>query len=147
MRTIVVKLTLQAPIERLFDQISNHAGYTALPGVRKATLVKNGRPNKNGVGAVREVDAGLLWVREEITAYQRPRRLDYQIVSSRPRLEHRGGSIRLKKTASGTEVTWTSTFRVAAPLLGRLLTPLFAAQLARGFKAGLQEFGRRAAAS
>lgn len=144
MRTIVVKQTLKAPIEKIFDLLADHANYKLLPGVKDSKLVKNGKPNKNGVGAVREIDAGLAWFREEITAYTRPTRLDYLIVASRPPLKHEGGSIRLEKIAGGTVVTWTSPMRVDIPLIGGLLTPLMARQVEKGFKATLRDIEKRA---
>ncbi|MDB5986246.1 MAG: hypothetical protein JWR16_1299 [Nevskia sp.] len=145
MRTIIVKHTIQAPIEQVFDLIADHARYDQFPGVRKSTLIRNGKPSKNGVGAIREIDAGKAWFREEITAYQRPTRMDYQIVRSFPPLQHRGASVQLKKVGNATEVTWTSTVRLKVPLIGDLLTPLLASQLAKSFKRVLQAIGRRLA--
>lgn len=144
MRTILVKKTLKAPIEKVFDLLADHANYKLLPGVKNSKLVKNGKPNKNGVGAVREITAGPAWFREEITAYTRPTRMDYLITASRPPLKHRGGSIRLAKTAEGTAVTWSSPMRVNIPFIGGLLTPLVAAQVEKGFKRMLDEIEKRA---
>lgn len=145
MRTIIVRRTLKAPIDRVFDLLADHANYHLMPGISKSTLVRKGRPGRNGVGAVREFDAGPAWFQEEITAYQRPVRLDYLITASRPPLQHQGASIRLAKTAAGTEVTWRSTFRVKAPLIGGLLTPLLARRLEKGFIALLEHIDRRLA--
>lgn len=146
MRTIVVKHTIQAPIEQVFDLLADHAHYDQFPGVRKSALIRNGKPNKNGIGAIREIDAGKAWFREEITAYQRPTRMDYLIVRSFPPVQHRGGSVQLQKVGSATEVTWTSTVRLKVPLIGDLLTPLLAAQMGKSFKGLLQAIGRRLAA-
>ncbi|MES2488167.1 MAG: SRPBCC family protein, partial [Pseudomonadota bacterium] len=126
MQTIVVKRTIKAPIEKVFDLLSDHANYKDFPGVKDSELVKKGKPHKNGVGAVREIDAGTAWFREEITAYERPVRLDYLITKSRPPMEHKGGSVRLEATAAGTEVTWSSTLRIRIPIVGGLLTRLVA---------------------
>lgn len=143
MRSIVVKMTLKAPIEKIFDLLADHANYHLLPGVKHSLLVRNGKPNKNGVGAIREITAGPAWFREEITAYTRPTRMDYLITDSRPPLEHRGGSIRLTKEADGTAVTWTSPMRVKIPLIGGLLTPLMARQVEKGIRAMLLDIERR----
>ena len=145
MQTIVVRRVIHAPIEKVFDLISDHEGYRSFPGVRDAVLVKKGKRNKNGVGAVREIDAGIAWFREEITAYDRPTRMDYKITQSRPPLEHQGASVQLQQTADGTEVTWSSTMRVRIPLIGGLLTRLVAPQMARAFAGTLKDVGRRLA--
>ena len=138
MRTITVKRTLKAPIEKVFDVLSDHANYYRLPGIKRSTLTKKGKPGKNGLGAVREIDVGLAWFQEEITAYQRPTRMDYLITESRPPMAHKGSSIRLEKTPEGTLVTWTSTMRLDVPLLGGLLTPLLMRKLEKGFAATLK---------
>jgi len=145
MRTIVVRYTIQAPIEQVFDRLADHAHYDQFPGVSKSVLTKNGKPNKNGVGAIREITAGKAWFREEITAYQRPTRLDYRITDSFPPVEHLGGSVQLKKTGSTTEITWTSSIRLKVPLVGKLLTPVLAAKLAKSFKQILQTISRQLA--
>lgn len=143
MQTIVVKRTIKAPIEKVFDLLSDHANYKDFPGVKDSELVKKGKPHKNGVGAVREIDAGTAWFREEITAYERPVRLDYLITKSRPPMEHKGGSVRLEATAAGTEVTWSSTLRIRIPIVGGLLTRLVAPQLAKAFAGTLKNVEKR----
>ena len=145
MQTIVVKRTIKAPIEKVFDLISDHEGYRNFPGVRDAVLVKKGRPDKNGVGAIREIDAGTAWFREEITAYQRPSRMDYKIIKSRPPIEHQGASVQLEKTTEGTTVTWSSTLRIRIPLIGGLITRLMAPQLSKAFAGTLKNIDRRLA--
>lgn len=143
MQTITVKRLIKAPIEKVFDLLSDHEGYRNFPGVRDAVLTRKGKPHKNGVGAVREIDAGTAWFREEITAFERPTRMDYRITKSRPPLDHQGGSVQLEKTADGTAVTWTSTLRVRVPLIGGLLTRLMAPQLARAFAGTLKNVDQR----
>jgi uncharacterized protein YndB with AHSA1/START domain len=145
MQTIVVKRHIKAPIEKVFDLLSDHANYKDFPGVKDSELVKKGKPHKNGVGAVREIDAGTAWFREEITAYERPVRLDYLITKSRPPMEHKGGSVRLQSTSEGTEVTWSSTLRIRIPLVGGLLTRLVAPQLAKAFAGTLKNVDQRLA--
>jgi uncharacterized protein YndB with AHSA1/START domain len=120
MKTIVVKRTIQAPIEQVFDQLTDLANYEAFPGVRRARFVREGRHEKNGVGAIREVDARVFWLQEEILGFERPHRMDYRIRNSRPGIRHESGCMQLEQTAGGTEVTWTSTFAVPLPLVSGL---------------------------
>ena len=44
---------------------------------------------------------------------------------------------RPRSVAGGTEVIWTSTFRIAIPLIGGLLTRLAARNMAKTFSEGL----------
>lgn len=145
MRTIHVQRTIKAPIEKVFDMISDHANYKDFPGVKDSELVKKGKPHKNGVGAVREIDTGSVWFQEAITAYERPTRMDYQIVKSRPPIEHKGGSVRLEATADGTAVSWTTTLRIKIPLVGGLLTRIAAPQLEKAIGGMLKSVEKRLA--
>lgn len=124
MKTVTVRRTIKAPIEQVFDLISDNTRLNEFPGVTGGKRTREGSPEKNGVGAMRELRLGGAWFQEEITAYERPSRVDYIIRKSKPALHHRGGSIRLKPVEGGTSVVWTSTFRLAIPLIGGLLTLL-----------------------
>lgn len=145
MRTILVRRVLRAPIARVFDVIADHAGYVAFPGVRRASLLQRGTTDPNGVGAVREIDTGAAWFREEVTAFERPTRMEYVITASRPPLRHRGGVITLREVIGGTEVEWTSTFAVDLPVVGPLATALAARAMSRAFDAMLRATEARAA--
>jgi hypothetical protein len=133
MRTITVRHTIQAPPEKIFDLLADHANYKQFPGVTGSRLLQNGKREKNGIGAVRQIDVGRARFVELITRYKRPTRLDYRIVKSFPPVQHQGGSITLEAGAEGTLVTWTSTIRLRLPVVGGLLTPLLTAQLSKGF--------------
>ena len=146
MKTITVTRTLKAPIEKVFDAIADHANYKDFPGIKDSKLVKQGKDDKNGVGAVREIDAGKAWFQEEITAYERPKRLDYLIVKSRPPLEHKGGSVQLERNGTGCIVTWSTTVGVKIPLIGGLIDKLMLPQLERGLAGTLKHIEKRFAA-
>ncbi|TVP60235.1 MAG: SRPBCC family protein [Halomonadaceae bacterium] len=124
MKTIVVKRLINAPIEQVFEMLSDHAGYTRFPGVKGARLLTKGKDDPNGDGAVRRVDLGAVWFEEVISNFQRPVGFDYRILRSRPPIEHEHGGLRLEETAAGTQVTWTSTLQVKVPLIGPLLTTM-----------------------
>jgi hypothetical protein len=147
METVFVRRVLRAPIDRVFDVLSDHAGYVAFPGVRRASLLTRGAGDEpNGVGAVREIDAGLSLLREEITAFQRPTRMEYVIVSSRPPMRHRGGTVVLREADGGTLVEWTSTFAVDLPVGAALASKLAARVMSRVFHTVLTATEQRARA-
>ena len=122
MQTITVTRTIPAPIEKVFDILADHANYKSFPGVKESRLVREGKPDRNGLGAVRFIAAGPLTFEEEITAYERPRRFDYLITKCSAPLEHQGGSLRFESVNGATQVTWTSIMRVKVPVIGGLLT-------------------------
>ncbi len=147
MRTIKVQHFIFAPIERVFELLTEHAGYVRLPGVKSAKLTRLGTTEPNGLGAVRELRLGLACFVEEITAFERPTRFEYRIVQSRPKLEHQLGRLTFRAVSGGTEICWTSTFRVAVPLLGGLLTFAAARQMTTAFRHALRAVEQLAAAS
>jgi hypothetical protein len=146
MRTIRVTRSMKISAERAFDMMADHAGYTAFPGVRSAKVTKPGTTEPNGLGAIREVALRGAWDEEEITVFERPRRLGYKIVRSRPPIEHEGGLIELTPTPDGVDVVWTSTFRVKIPIIGGLLTRIAARQMTALFTRGLAVGEERARA-
>jgi uncharacterized protein YndB with AHSA1/START domain len=138
-KTIKVIRVVGAPIDRVFARLSDHEGYARFPGVRSARLLKVGTIEKNGVGAVREIASAFMSFDEEITGFDRPRRMDYRIIRSRPAIDHKGGSIELETVDGGTRVTWTSTLQVKTPVLANVLTKIAAAIGARAFDTILRE--------
>lgn len=146
MKTITVKRVVKAPIDKVFDLLADHANYKNFPGIKNSVLVREGKSEKNGVGALREITAMGAWFQEEITHYDRPRRLDYQIVKARPPMDHEGGSVRLAPHAEGCEVTWTTKVHIAIPLIGSLLDKFVLPQLERGLAATLKHVEQRLAA-
>jgi uncharacterized protein YndB with AHSA1/START domain len=124
MYTIHLERTLRAPAERVFDVLADHAGYVRFPWVRSAKVVRPGTLEPNGKGAIREIQIGPAWFQEEITAFERPTRLEYRILRSRPPIAHQLGRLTFTPVAEGVRVAWTSTFQVTLPLVGRLVSAL-----------------------
>ncbi|WP_295716935.1 SRPBCC family protein [uncultured Halovibrio sp.] len=145
MQTIVVERTINAPIEQVFDLLSDHANYKQFDGIRDSWLVKEGTGERNGNGAVRRIDLGAVWFEEEISNFHRPTNMDYRILRSRPPIEHESGEIRLEETEEGTRVTWTSVFRIRIPVVGRVLSPLAAKAGTKAFGSMLKAIDRRLA--
>jgi uncharacterized protein YndB with AHSA1/START domain len=146
MKTITVTRVIQAPIEKVFDVLSDHANYKSFPGVKDSRLLKEGKPDRNGLGAVRRIETPGVWFEETITAYERPRRFDYLITACKLPLEHEGGSLRFETIGGGTLVTWTSTLRLKVPVIGGLLTRLAAGKLGAAFGSMLKQTEQRLAA-
>ena len=133
-RSIRVERRLDAPPERVFEIVADHARYDRFDGIRRSELAEPGDPDRNGLGAVRWVWLGPLRFEEEITAFEPPRRLDYRIreVKTLP-FRHEGGSIRLEPDGAGTKAVWTSSFEIPIPLIGAAMDRVFKRQLERGF--------------
>jgi uncharacterized protein YndB with AHSA1/START domain len=98
--------TTTAPIETVFDALTNHRGIADYVwAVRRSTLDREGVPAPNGVGAVRRLEVVGPPIVEEIIDYQRPTRYAYKMLSGAPVRDH-VGTVELREAGTGTEVSW-----------------------------------------
>jgi uncharacterized protein YndB with AHSA1/START domain len=74
-------------------------------------------PDPNGVGALRRFQKGRTTSRERVVAYEPGRRLAYELVTGLP-LRGYHSEVTLTPVATGTEITWHSTFRPKVPGTG-----------------------------
>ncbi|HEY9544485.1 MAG TPA: SRPBCC family protein [Solimonas sp.] len=112
---------INAPIERVFDFLSDHHHFVSLFGAR-CTVVGEGNDTSqpNGVGSVRRVGPGPLSFDEQIVVFERPSRIDYAIVRGGP-LKNHLGTIHLSPSGDGTEINYTIAFDSKLPGAGPLL--------------------------
>jgi uncharacterized protein YndB with AHSA1/START domain len=142
MPALTVTRTIPAPRVAVFDLISDHAGYARFRGIRRAELLRHGKPPPNGVGAIRQVLIGPLRFDEEIIIFERPSRMDYLIFEVNAPFEHNGGTMRLSEESDGTRVEWTTEFQIPVRVLGRVQEWIWALALRRGFRRVLQDVER-----
>lgn len=139
MPDIAIDRTLDAPIDKVFEAMSDHARYDRFRSITKSALLREGDGDPNGNGAVRSLRAGVARFDEEISAFDRPNRFDYLIVKTNLPLRHEHGSVRFEPAGSGTRVLWTSTFHITVPLLARPLGALMTRQLNTKFNEMLED--------
>lgn len=130
---ITVSKTIAAPADVVFDWLADPTNLTANPGVFSVKVTKPGATERFGVDAEREIVAGGLWFHERISEFERPARIAYQVVSSRPPLPHRGGRIELRETDGGTMVRWTLDFGFGTPVIGPVLNVIGGAVMSTAF--------------
>jgi uncharacterized protein YndB with AHSA1/START domain len=116
--------TTTAPIETVFDALTNHRGIADYVwAVRRSTLDREGVPAPNGVGAIRRIEViGPPFV-EEIIDYQRPTRYAYKMLSGAPVRDH-VGTVELREAGTGTTVSWHLQSTPKLPGADRLLAPV-----------------------
>jgi uncharacterized protein YndB with AHSA1/START domain len=102
------KKTVNVPIARVWEVLSDHEGMSSWGPGMKAVLAKPGTTDRNGVGAVRRLGAALPKpvIVEEITAFEPGRRLGYKALSGVP-LKNYGGDVVLREVPGGTEITYS----------------------------------------
>lgn len=129
--------TVSAAPERVWAEISDHKGMAQwtpswLP-VPKVVMEVDGSPDANGVGAVRQLKLVGAPIRERITHFEPPVRLDYEALSGVPATDYTG-TITLVAAGTGTRFAWTIDFQPAFPgaqLILRTAIGSFARVLAR----------------
>ncbi len=126
MQTVSMRRSVAAPINEVFDWIADGTNWAAVPGMFYSRVQPADGPEPNGVGSIRQFASAASKVTEEVTGFERPRYMSYRALSTIPRIEHDGGSITFQEVPGGTEVFWTSTFAMTAPVFGGLLTRLYA---------------------
>ena len=142
MRTVHVTRIIPAPPESVFDLLADHANYDRFRPIGGSDLLRQGHPPPNGVGALRRIKVRPLSFDEEITAYERPVRLDYLIVKLNVPFEHHGGSIRLSRDGDATQVDWRSSYTVPTRHIGGLQELVWQPVLSRGFRRVLEDVER-----
>lgn len=145
MYEIRVTESIQAARERVFDALADYEHFFHGPGFEYCRVTVEGKEDRNGLGAVREISVNGLIFTEEIVRFERPSRLDYIVrtlvrASGKPvPLRHQGGQMQLTESADGTEIEWVSRFEVTVSLLGRLIERFVGPRTARGFSALLSQ--------
>ncbi|MDQ2631260.1 MAG: SRPBCC family protein [Actinomycetota bacterium] len=147
MHTLTVTRTIPAPIDQVFEAYTDHEKLAQVPGVRSCKVTRHGDTEKNGLGAVRQLDCGAIWLEEEIVGFDRPHRMEYRITRSRPSADHEFGRVDFVETPAGTKVTWATRFGVRAPAVGRLVDPAFGIGFGIAFRLVLRNVEQRVGAA
>ena len=134
MEEIRVVVEMQGDPEQAWELLSDHAGFKGFPGIVDSRLEREGSPDRNGVGALRFLNAGFMQFTEEITAFDAPHRYDYQIRECSLPMEHHGGSVRLEPIPGGVRVEWTSKLRVPIPFFDWVAGPMAKMAGSEGFR-------------
>lgn len=147
MYTLHVTKLIPAPIDEVFEAYTQHEKLAEVVGVRSCRVTRPGDTEHNGLGAVRELDCGPIRLREEITGFDRPNRMQYRIVDSRPRADHRYGQVDFIQTAEGTQVTWTTIFGIRVPGIGKIIDPALGIGFGIAFRLVLRNVEKRVLAA
>jgi len=119
MRSVQVNVHINAPIERVFETISDHERFLRSADGTRTKLLQEGSAERNGLGCVREVSVGKrAWYVEEITAWNRPACFEYTIRSASMPIRHEGSRLSFAEVSGGTNVQWSSRFSIPIPILG-----------------------------
>ncbi|SIR90504.1 SRPBCC family protein [Williamsia sterculiae] len=146
MQTINLSRFIPAPIDIVFDEFTDHERLSDLPMAVSSTVVVPGKTEKNGLGAVRRLNAVVVQLREEITAFDRPRLMEYRIIWSFPKARHELGRVEFSEVNGGTRVTWSTVFTVELPIIGDRVDRAFSLLFSKVFATVLHQMEKRSVA-
>lgn len=108
---------MKAPPEAVFEVLTDHRGYADITPVRRVEMEREGEPAPNGVGAIRVLHAVGPPLREEVLAYDSPRRFSYTVLSGLPVRDH-VGTVELTPNGAGTKVVYAVRTHPTLPVAG-----------------------------
>lgn len=119
MASFTLTSRINAPIDVVFDVLTDHRGYTHFTPLRKVKLEQEGDPAPDGVGAIRALHAIGPPIREQVTEYVKPTRFAYRMLSGAPVRDH-VGVVELSDDGGATNMVYrVDTF----PKVPKILAP------------------------
>jgi hypothetical protein len=118
MRTVYAEHDYDAPIETVYDWLAEPSNYATATGMLHGSLTLPGATGGPSLGAHRKFRAMYCLWQEEVTAYDRPHRFDYQVTRILPRARHHGATLEFTQRGGRVHVAWTSKYSMPVPLLG-----------------------------
>jgi uncharacterized protein YndB with AHSA1/START domain len=110
--------TVPAPIETVWDTLSNHVGMSQWgPGIT-VTMDRLGTADPNGVGAIRRIAAPgpVPDTVEEVVTFQAPNVFGYKALSGTP-FPGYSAEVRLTPAGPGTHISYTVSSTASFPLV------------------------------
>jgi uncharacterized protein YndB with AHSA1/START domain len=115
---IRVEYSYAVRAETLWDAYTDHAGWSAWALTPGARLIREGRIDRNGSGAVRGFIGGL---REEILDFEPPRHMSYRVIAGHFPITNHFGEVFLESEGMETRLIWCCQFDPTIPGTGLLL--------------------------
>ncbi len=114
---VTSQTTVAAPIETVWDKLSDHVGMSQW-GPVTVTMDRLGTADPNGVGAVRRIASRGPGpdIVEEVVTFEAPNLFGYKALSGTP-FPGYAGEVRLTPAGSGTHIDYTVSTTASFPLV------------------------------
>lgn len=143
MATLDFSRTVAAPVETVWEVVADLRGMSDYTRFRRVELEREGEPAPNGLGAIRVLHLVGPPVREEVIAFEPPRRFAYRMLSGAPVKDH-VGTIELESTGERTRMSYVLETTPAVPVGGFAVIALMN-RIVEGIAAGIATEAERAA--
>ncbi|WP_183096173.1 SRPBCC family protein [Nocardioides stalactiti] len=130
----VATATVKTPIDQVWASLADHEGMASWAPGLKVTLTREGRSERNGVGAVRKIDAPgpAPAIVEEITRFEPGQGLGYKATGGVPLKNYRG-DVDLAQDGTGTRISWAISADQRVPFVEKAVTKAIATVLLKAF--------------
>lgn len=116
-RNLEVTASSAAPPEQVWAVLAQVEGWSDWGEWDESALERPGRPDPQGVGALRRFRAGRIKNLEEVVRFEPSTVLSYEVRESDiPMRDYHADVILSPTPAGGTSITWRSRFRARWPL-------------------------------
>jgi uncharacterized protein YndB with AHSA1/START domain len=149
MASFELERRISAPVDIVWEVLTDHRAYAVWGAAKSATLEIEGAPDVNGVGAVRRLADGPLVVREKVLEFEPKSRFVYTVLSGPPVRDYRA-TVTLSPegptngAGEGTRVRWKVAFRGKIPFTSPLVKPVVKLVIGTLLRKASAESARRA---
>ncbi len=144
MKTVDVRIKIDAPPEKVWEILTDYEGWTFFKEISKAELLKRGKSEKAGVGAVRKLRLNGLPFVEEITAFEPPKYMEYVLEKSAIPGQRETARNELSMSGNGTELRWSGQLELEIPVIGRMLEPVLQRMTRKTFQSFIEQVKAKA---
>jgi uncharacterized protein YndB with AHSA1/START domain len=118
-----VQMEVAAPIHAVFDLFADAASWERWAGIHEVVVRQEGHPVPGGLGCTCVMRSSGVAVETEVTHYERPWRLRYNMVGGLP-VRRYEGDLQLFERGENTQLVWRVTFVPWVPGTGPLLASM-----------------------
>jgi uncharacterized protein YndB with AHSA1/START domain len=115
---VTSQTTVTAPIETVWDALSDHSGISRWAPGLTVTMDRLGAADPNGVGAISRIASPgpTPDIVEEVVTFEPPHLLGYKALSGTP-FPGYTGEVRLTEAGAGTRISYTVSSTSSFPLV------------------------------
>lgn len=116
--TVESRATSSAPREKVWEVLEDVPRWSEWGPWKDTSFEREGEPAPGGVGAVRLLKRPGMKLREELTGFEPPGRMAYNLLSGMP-VRNYVAEVTVAEAGEGSELNWRSEFE-AMPGIGGL---------------------------
>ena len=134
---IHIEQQIAAPLERVFDAVTDHAGMSRWIDGVTVTVDEPGEPPPNGLGALRQIRWRGISIWERVVEWRSPTIMHYRVERGSPVRDHLGRFTLTALSPAETHVDYRIEYRVPWLFGGRATGTVLTWVLGRDLRRGL----------